>query len=873
MSGAGSGVSAGMRRPTVPVGAGRRVPSRTHVLGAVAAILATLLATVIAAPNAGAAPGFEIIRTIAGGGTVEGGAADGGPATDAIIDGPFGVAADGSGGFYFSEDSRVRKVDGAGIITTVAGTGEAGFGGDGGLATAAQLSNPRGIALDAVGALYIADSSNFRIRKVDASGIITTVAGNGVLGGGGNGGPATSAQLRPSGVYADSAGDLYIADEGNSSIRKVDDAGIITTVAGNGDTSFYGDGGPATQAALNGIKDVFVDMAGNIVIPDHNNNRIRKVDTAGIINTIVGTGIEGGAGDGGPALAAQINHPAGLDFDADGNMYFSEERAGRVRRVDTSGIITTFAGGGTGLDDVPPQEAALNTPLGVATDPTLGLLIAEGGNDRIRQVVVVPDLLGVTMTDSPDPLNLDQVVTFVVTVVNNGTGPATGVTVSDTLPNKVMFGSAVASQGRCTRVGRTVRCQLGELAAGATATATINAVATKTGFTTNTATATANEADPFSPNNSAMTRTAIGGRGCGQVLTQNARLTADIGPCPADGIIIGADRVRLNLDRYRIFGFDGPGDGTAAGIRLPGRTGVLIRNGTVSGFDAGVVLNGGRANTVSGMTIRDNVGPDDVFTSELGDGIILFDSAANNIVDNVVTGNGVFDGIGVFGFDGDDNSIRNNLVTDTIGPASGGPAGQGIIVNGAEEVPGEFITGTRVVNNVVRGNGSAGLSNTNSTDGSIENNTVEDNGLENSNGNGIGVQIGRLDPVTDTGLLIKGNRVRGNGQDGIQLSFRVQGNQIVDNISTDNSRQIRRFAGLVWFDLLDRNVNCGTNVWSGNTWGAALYRPDCVTAGGSGPSPPPPAPAPAPVAGPSSILDEEPGPMTRRIPPKPPSGG
>ncbi len=811
-----------------------------------------------------AAPGFEIIRTVAGGGALVGTAADGQPATDAAISAPWGVEPDGSGGFYFSEGEVIRRVNSAGVISTVAGTGARGFSGDGGPATAAQLANPRGLGRDSSGDLYFADFGNFRVRKISTSGVITTVAGNGVLGFGGDGGPALAAKLRPYGVHVDATGNIFIADGGNSSIRRVDTSGIITTVAGKADSSFSGDGGPATSAALNEPKDVFVDAVGNIIIPDHNNNRIRRVDaTSGIITTIAGTGVEGSTGDGGPALSAQLNHPSGIDVDADGTIYFSEERSGRVRKVDSSGIVSAVAGGGTGGDNVPPLEASLAFPVGVASDPNWGVLIVDGVSNRVRQVVTVPDLLGVTMSDSPDPVNVDQVVTFVVSVVNNGTDPASGVTVTDALSSRVKFASAVASQGSCSRARATVTCNLGTLAPGAVGTATIAATARKTGYLENTATASADEPDPFTPNNSAMTRTAIGGRGCGQVLTSNTRLTGSIGPCPADGVVIGSDGITLNLAGYQIFGFPGRGDGTAAGIRLPGRSGVAIRNGTVSGFDAGVVIVGGGGNQVSRMTIRDNLGPDDVFTAELGDGIFVQDSAANTIADNLLTNNGVFDGIGVFGSVSDDNIIRNNTVLRTLGPSDGGPAGQGIIVNGAEGIAGQFITGTQVVDNVVQQNGSGGLANISSIDGVIRGNLVEDNGLRNSNGNGIGVQIGQQDPVTQVNLLITENEVHRNGWDGIQLSFRVQGNQVLNNRATESGRRFPSLAGTFWVDLRDRNANCGTNVWSGNVWGTAYFNPPCVTAGGSGPTPPP-APATAP-AGPEARAEEMP--PSRRLSP------
>jgi uncharacterized protein (TIGR03437 family) len=222
-------------------------------------------------------------------------------------------------------NSCIRKVATNGIITTVAGNGSYGYSGDGGPATSAQLYNPLGVAVDAAGNLYIADSANSRIRKVATNGIITTGAGSGSIGYSGDAGPATSAQLRgPSGVAVDAAGNLYIADAGNSRIRKVATNGIITTVAGNGSPGYSGDGGPATRAQLYLPLGVAVDAAGNLYIitdSDYYVSRIRKVATNGIITTIAGNGSPGYSGDGGPATSAQLDDTSGVAVDATGNVY------------------------------------------------------------------------------------------------------------------------------------------------------------------------------------------------------------------------------------------------------------------------------------------------------------------------------------------------------------------------------------------------------------------------------------------------------------------------------------------------------------------------------------------------------------------------
>ena len=351
----------------------------------------------------------EVDTAVAGTGT-RGFSGDGGPATDAQLNGPFGVALDNEGNLYIvdKDGQRIRKVDSSGIITTVAGTGTAGFSGDGGPATSAQLSGPRAVALDGAGNLYIADTENHRIRKVDTAGTITTVAGTGTRGFSGDGGSATSAGLnRPSGVAVDGAGNLYLADKNNHRIRKVDASGTITTVAGTGDEGFSGDGGPATSALLNRPWAIALDRAGNLYITDIRNIRIRKVDTSGTITTVAGTGTAGFSGDGGPATNAQLSSPMGVALDGAGNLYIVDNRNIRIRKVDTGGTITTVAGTGAfgfSGDGGPATSAQLSGPRAVALDGAGNLYIAEFGNRRIRKV----DTSGTITTvagprEGPDP--------------------------------------------------------------------------------------------------------------------------------------------------------------------------------------------------------------------------------------------------------------------------------------------------------------------------------------------------------------------------------------------------------------------------------------------------------------------------------------
>ena len=332
-----------------------------------------------------------IITTVAGTGSQDfdgqGYGGDGGPAVRAQLSHPFGLALDRNGNLYIADsyNNRIRRVDASGTITTIAGTGDRGFSGDGGPAVEAQLENPYGVAVDGAGNLYIADSENYRIRRVDASGIITTVAGTGSIGFSGDGGPAIRAQIAwPARVAVDGAGNLYIADFSNFRVRRVDASGIITTVAGTGERGYGGDGGPAVQARLEWPSHLAVDGAGNLYIADV--DRIRRVDTSGIITTVAGTGDSGFSGDGGPAVQARIIHSRGVAVDGAGNLYIADTFNDRIRRVDVSGIIATIAGGGSGGDGGPAVEARLNSPNGVALDRVGNLYIADTISHRIRRV-------------------------------------------------------------------------------------------------------------------------------------------------------------------------------------------------------------------------------------------------------------------------------------------------------------------------------------------------------------------------------------------------------------------------------------------------------------------------------------------------------
>jgi len=347
--------------------------------------------------DAAVAPGAltGTITTVAGTGKA-GFGGDGGPATAAKLIYPWGVAVGPDGSLYIADSGnhRVRRVGRDGTITTVAGNGQpAGFGGDGGPATAAKLNYPYGVAVGPDGSLYIVDAGNSRVRRVRSDGTITTVAGNRQPGFGGDGGPATAARLAgPYGVAVGPDGSLYIADSGNRRVRRVGTDGTITTVAGNGGGGFGGDGGPATAAMLASPLGVAVGPDGSLYITDSGNSRVRRVGPNGTITTVAGNGQPGFGGDGGPATAARLWSPYGVAVGPDGSLYITDQgnrENSRVRRVGPDGTITTFAGSqpGFGGDGGPATAARLFHPYGVAVGPDGSLYIADRLNERVRKVV------------------------------------------------------------------------------------------------------------------------------------------------------------------------------------------------------------------------------------------------------------------------------------------------------------------------------------------------------------------------------------------------------------------------------------------------------------------------------------------------------
>jgi len=341
----------------------------------------------------------QIIITVAGDGVL-GHTGDGSNATSATLDYPMAVKCDREGDIYISEleGCRIRKIAESGIITTIAGTGSCGYNGDNISATTAKLNNPSGIAIDSTGNLYIADSYNNRIRKIDiATGIITTIAGNGTAGFGGDGGSATSGILNdPYDVCFDHQGNLYVADAVNYLIRKINTRGIITTFAGNGSSVFSGEGGPATTAGISETYGLCSDAAGDIFMAVRIISRVLKVDTSGILTTICGSGLGYNTGDGGPATAAQLN-PERLVFDDAGNLYISCIYKNCVRMIDTFGIVHHIVGqdsiGGYNGDDGMADTSEISEPQGIDFDLCGNLYIADELNNRVRKVCFYPSCI------------------------------------------------------------------------------------------------------------------------------------------------------------------------------------------------------------------------------------------------------------------------------------------------------------------------------------------------------------------------------------------------------------------------------------------------------------------------------------------------
>jgi sugar lactone lactonase YvrE len=340
---------------------------------------------------------MAIITTAVGTGE-KGFAGDGGPAAKALLNGPFDLCFDRAGNLYFSDtfNNRIRRVDAAsGVITTVAGNGEKGFSGDGGPAVNAALNEPYGVVVDRTGNLYIADRLNRRVRRVEAgSGAITTLAGTGEAAYGGDGGPAARAGLAEPNGLAFGPGEtaLYITDVADNRVRIVNMAArTIATFAGTGAAEHSGDGGKALAAGTFGARAVKVGADGTVYILERQGSSLRAVDPrTGTITTIAGTTARGYSGDGGPALAAVFDAPKEMAIDRDGSHLIVDTENHAIRRIGRgTGIVTNFAGGrqGPGGDGGPPEEAGLDRPHGAVVGPYGAIYIGDTNNHRIRKVV------------------------------------------------------------------------------------------------------------------------------------------------------------------------------------------------------------------------------------------------------------------------------------------------------------------------------------------------------------------------------------------------------------------------------------------------------------------------------------------------------
>ena len=364
------------------------------------AVTADSIRTVPARPRT-AVNGASFIYTVAGNATARGYSGDGGPAVNAQLNGPRASVLDAAGNLYFTDSGNnvIRKVAAAtGAITTIAGSGIAGYSGDNGPAIDAELADPTGLAIDAAGNLYFCDSTNAVVREIATDGMITTVAGNGTAGNAGDGGPATRAEMySPLAIVLDSAGDLLVADASYSVVRKVSiGTGIITTVAGNAFSSGYGgDGGAATAAALQNPEGLAIDSGGNLYIADSGNNVIREVDaTTGIITTVAGdASLTGYTGDGGPATSAGLNFPSGIAVDSSGNLYIADSFNYVVRLVAAANrTISTLAGSNVPCplsngDGGPASRATFCVPSGVTVDGAGNMYIADSSAERVRLVL------------------------------------------------------------------------------------------------------------------------------------------------------------------------------------------------------------------------------------------------------------------------------------------------------------------------------------------------------------------------------------------------------------------------------------------------------------------------------------------------------
>ena len=414
------------------------------------------------------------ITTVAGNGQLATGTTLGTVAVDAVIHEPVGVAVDGSGNFYYTDNGNnlIGKVDPSGNLTIIAGTGTAGFSPNGTPAASAQINAPSAIAVDGAGNVFFTEYGNSTVREiVSATGLIETVAGTGTAGYAGDGGAANAAVLsQPEGLAFDSANNLYIADTGNNVIRKISAAtGTITTFAGTGVEGFGGDGGPAAQGMFDEPWGIAATSDGSVYVADFKNNRVRKIDPSGTLSTVAGTSAGGYSGDGGPANAAQLDHPAGVVLDAAGDMFLSDSDNSVVRRVSAaSQLINTLVGNGTADSsgdgvDANNGSVTVNKPYGLTLDASGDLFIADRLGLKIREVYGKLAFLGykdikATNTSQPLPQEIDNegnapLHISAITPVTNAVIDSASTTCSTTGPLGIGNGCVVGVDFKPATVG------------------------------------------------------------------------------------------------------------------------------------------------------------------------------------------------------------------------------------------------------------------------------------------------------------------------------------------------------------------------------------------------------------------------------------
>jgi uncharacterized protein (TIGR03437 family) len=403
---------------------------------------------------------------------------DNGPARDAFLYRPAAVAAGPSGNLVIADtlNNRVRLLKPTGEISTVAGAGYVGSSDADGRAANALLNAPQGLAVDANGNLYIADAPNYKIRKVTADGRISTFAGTGRKGYSGDGGAPGSAQIGyASSVAVDSAGNVYFTDTDTFRIRKVSPAGNIMTIAGNGKRSFAGDGGPAVAAQLYPA-DICLDREGNLYVADQDNHRVRKITATGDISTVAGSGTRGYKGDGGPATAAQLWSPTGVAVDRYGNLFIADYDNFVVRMVTPKGTISTIAGNGRGpfTGDAGPALSAQLDPYRLIVDDRGNLVVVDRLNHRLRRLSPqTPAVLGVVSGSAQSGVTGEPLPKPLVVRVADANGvPVQGVAVTFAVTSGVAtLGSSQATTGADGTAGTTVT--LGSASGDVTITATV----------------------------------------------------------------------------------------------------------------------------------------------------------------------------------------------------------------------------------------------------------------------------------------------------------------------------------------------------------------------------------------------------------------